>query len=164
MDLKTVISLLLCILLLTGCGSAPVFEGMEDVYAPQTQPQPKELQLTLPKDAAAQTLSGETGKLYFCDGYELSLETLPSGDLNSTLQLLTGYGRDLLTIMETGTSTEKRFETVWVAAGEDSDRVGRLLVIDDGSYHYCVSVMADVSEAGALQKSWEALFSGVVLG
>ena len=148
--------------MLAGCAATGSFEQLQDVYVPETLSEPAMIQLTLPADAAAQTLTGGSGRLYFCDSYEIAVETLAGGDLDRTLQILTGCNRDDLTLLETG-SGEKRWETVWTAAGEGSQQVGRLLVVDDGSYHYCVSVMADALDAGALQESWEALFSSVVL-
>lgn len=148
--------------MLTGCVPAGNFEQLKDVYAPEETPEPRKISLTLPADAASQTLMGPSGRLYFCEGYEISVETLAGGDLDRTLKILTGCNREDLTLLETG-SSEKRWETVWSAAGEGSQQVGRLLIVDDGSYHYCVSVMADALDAGSLQESWEALFSSVVL-
>ena len=160
--MKKLVLLIVCAVFLAGCAATGSFEQLQDVYVPETLSEPAKIQLTLPADAAAQTLTGSSGRLYFCDGYEITVETLTGGDLDRTLQILTGCNRDDLTLLETG-SGEKRWETVWTAAGEGSQQVGRLLVVDDGRYHYCVSVMADALDAGALQESWEALFSSVVL-
>ena len=160
--MKKLVLLIVCAVFLAGCAATGSFEQLQDVYVPETLSEPAKIQLTLPADAASQTLTGSSGRLYFCDGYEITVETLTGGDLDRTLQILTGCNRDDLTLLETG-SGEKRWETVWTAAGEGSQQVGRLLVVDDGSYHYCVSVMADALDAGALQESWEALFSSVVL-
>lgn len=156
--------LLVCLLMLTGCAGAPVFEQLGDVYNPSQAPEPKKVSLTLPNDAASPVISGAAGKLYFCDGYEIMVETLASGDLSATVKALTGYSRDALTLLETHLGETKRYECVWTAAGEVGDRVGRAVILDDGSYHYCVSVMADAVDAGALQESWEELFSSFVLG
>ena len=160
--MKKWLLVILCLLVLTGCAPMGNFEQLQDVYAPKEAPEPAKISLTLPADAASQTLTGSSGRLYFCDGYEITVETLTGGDLDRTLQILTGCNRDDLTLLETG-SGEERWETVWTAAGERSQQVGRLLIVDDGNYHYCVSVMADALDAGALQESWEALFSSVVL-
>jgi hypothetical protein len=162
MKMKKMVCILLCVVVMAGCASKGTFEQLQDVYAPEETPEPRKISLTLPEEAAAHTLTGNNGKLYFCDGYEIAVETLAGGDLDRTLKILTGCNREDLTLLETG-SSEKRWETVWTAAGEGSQQVGRLLVVDDGSYHYCVSVMADALDAGALQESWEALFSSVVL-
>ncbi len=124
---------------------------------------PQVITFDLPEDAAAQVISGENGTLYFCDGYEIMVQTLSSGDLNRTLQTLTGYSADALTVIETATSNVKRYESAWTAAAEEGDQVGRTVILDDGNYHYCLSVMASAREAGSLQECWQALFSSLAL-
>ena len=162
--MKRLCIVLVVMLLLSGCAGQETFEQLGDVYNPVTAPMPKKVGLVLPSDAAAPALSGDYGKLYFCDGYEIMVETLASGDLSDTVRDLTGYSRETLTLLETKQGEYKRYECVWTAAGEQGDRVGRAVILDDGSYHYCVSVMADAEEVGALQASWEALFGSFVLG
>ena len=156
--------LFVCLLVLTGCAGTPVFEQLGDVYNPSQAPEPKKVSIALPEDAASPVISGDFGKIYFCDGYEIMVETLASGDLSATVKALTGYSLDVLTLLETYLGETKRYECVWTAAGEVGDRVGRAMILDDGIYHYCVSVMADAADAGALQESWEALFGSIVLG
>lgn len=161
--MKKILCLLLCVVILSGCAAKGTFEQLQDVYAPEASPEPAKISLTLPADAASQTLTGSSGRLYFCEGYEIAVETLAGGDLDRTLRILTGCDREDLTVLETGSGNERRWETVWSAAGEGAQQVGRLLVVDDGNYHYCVSVMADALDAGALQERWETLLGSVVL-
>ena len=161
--MKKLVLLTVCAVLLAGCAATGSFEQLQDVYVPETLSEPAKIQLTLPADAAAQTLTGGSGRLYFCDGYEIAVETLAGGDLNKTLKSVTGCEKEDLTLLQTGNGAITRWETVWTAAGEGTQRVGRVLILDDGSYHYCISVMADAMDAGALQEQWESLFAGVVL-
>lgn len=161
--MKKMVCILLCVVVMAGCASKGTFEQLQDVYAPEETPEPRRIFLTLPEEAAAQTLTGNNGKLYFCDGYEIAVETLAGGDLNRTLKSVTGCEKEDLTLLQTGNGAITQWETVWTAAGEGTQRVGRVLILDDASYHYCISVMADALDAGALQESWEALFSSVVL-
>ena len=161
--MKKMVCILLCVVVMAGCASKGTFEQLQDVYAPEETPEPRRISLTLPEEAAAQTLTGNNGKLYFCDGYEIAVETLAGGDLNRTLKSVTGCEKEDLTLLQTGNGAITQWETVWTAAGEGTQRVGRVLILDDASYHYCISVMADALEAGALQENWEALFSSVVL-
>lgn len=145
-------------LVFTMCGcAAQTFETVDDVYAPQQEISPQKTAFLIPEDAAAQVMENQNCRLYFCDGYEIMLETMAAGDLNETIQTLTGYSADALTVMETSASEVKRYECVWTAAGEAGDQVGRAVILDDGSYHYCMSVMASAQEAGSLQKTWEDL-------
>ena len=151
----------LLMMMLCGCASVADFETMRDVYADQKLSDPAQIFLTLPEDAASPVMENENGKLYFCDGYEITVQTLTAGDLSRTLQTLTGYTRDALTVIETVSDQIRRYECVWTAAGEAGDQVGRVVVLDDGSYHYCVSVMANALESGSLQATWQELFSSV---
>ena len=159
--MKKLCFLLVCVLLLAGCQAAPTFETMEDVYAPQPQSTPRQVALDLPEDV--QTIVGDSGKLYLCDGYDITVETFVSGDLNSTVQLLTGFAPDALTMMETAVSDARRYECVWTAAGENGDTVGRAVVLDDGQYHYCVTVMSNADTAGDLTGVWQELLNSVHL-
>lgn len=160
--MKRMVLLMMLVLLLTGCAGGN-FEQLQDVYLPEESPSPKKISFVLPQDAAAQTLTGSTGKLYFCEGYEVAVEILPGGDMEETLKLLTGCEKENLTLIQTAAGREVCWETAWSAAGEGGQRIGRLLIVDDGNYHYCVSVMADALEACLLQERWEALFASVVL-
>ena len=95
--------------------------------------------------------------MYLCDDYTITVQTFASGDLNKTLQTATGYGKDKLQIMRTHANNAKRYECVWTAAGEGETQVGRTCVLDDGSYHYVLTVMAAEKQAGALMQTWNAL-------
>ena len=154
---------IIAVLMMVLCGCAPVedFETMKDVYTPQNLSDPAPIALVLPADAASPVMESENGKLYFCDGYEIMVQTMASGDLNKTLQSLTGYTKDSLTVIETVNDQVRRYECVWTAAGEAGDQVGRAVIMDDGNYHYCVSVMAHALESGSLQETWQELFSSV---
>ena len=143
-------------LLMCGC-AAQTFETVDDVYAQQPEIAPQKISFQIPEDAAAQVMENDNGRLYFCDGYDIMVETLSAGDLNKTIETLTGYAADALTIMETSVSGIERYECVWTAAGEAGDQVGRAVILDDGNFHYALSVMAAAQEAGSLQECWEEL-------
>lgn len=161
---KMWIFVMAAVLALAGCADQEVFEQVQDVYAPQSQ-NPAQVMVTLPDDAAAPAMgSEENGELYFCDGYTLTVQTLAGGDLDRTLQAMTGFRSDGLTVLETTVSGLDRYECVWSSAGEGGDQVGRLLLLDDGAYHYVVTVMADAEAAGDLRDTWDAIFGSVSLG
>ena len=163
MILKKICCLLALVLLLSGCAGVPTFEGVQDVYAPEAAPEPKKIGLTLPEDAASQVLAGSSGVLYFCDGYEITAETFASGDLNATLQSISGFAREELTLLETASDSIKRYECVWTSVSGEGERVSRAVILDDGYYHYCVCVFADAEDSGVLQGSWQALLGSIVL-
>ena len=149
--------------LLAGCAAPGSFEVIGDVYAPVEVPKPAQMVITLPKEAAFATLASDNGSLYFCDGYEIAVETLPSGNIEQTFLEITGYRAEDLTCFVTEDGQCERYECVWTSVGEGSSQIGRAVILDDGTYHYCVSVMADALDAGALQESWRELFGSIVL-
>lgn len=151
-------------LLLTGCGANEVWETISDVDDTPVMVQMQQVKLTLPKDAASETMeNGQSGKIYLCNGYTVTVQTLPGGDLDKTLREISGFSRQQLTVMETQTKNEKRYECVWAAAGEAEDQVARAVILDDGSYHYAVTVMARFSTAGDLADVWQSILTSVQL-
>lgn len=153
--------MLLFVLLLSGCRAEPTFETLQDVYAGQNISVPREVLLDLPEDISV--IQSENGKLYLCDGYDITVETFASGDLHQTIQTLTGFAPDSLTLLQTSVTDARRYECVWSAAGEGGDMVGRAVVLDDGSYHYCVTIMASSDRAGELSDNWQTLLDSFCL-
>jgi len=88
------------------------------------------------------------------------IQSFSSGNLDATLRELTGFGREKLSVIE----TNGRYECVWTAAGEDGNVVGRAVILDDGNYHYCMTVMADEEDALQLRSAWKTLFDSFILG
>ena len=158
-----ILCLLLICLLLGGCSGGENFENLQDVYQPQLQNGPQQILCQLPEGAAAQTVRSDYGQLYFCDGYEIAVCTLAGGSIGDTLRELTGYAMEELTVVKTGTTGALRYECVWTSAGEGGDAVGRAAVIDDGSYHYCLTVMAAETDAPQLRDTWQELFASFTL-
>ncbi len=152
--------MLLLAVLLCGCTEAPTFETLGDIdMKPVMEPQ-SEIFLEVPN---AVTMESAAGTIYLCDGYDVTVEVLSSGNLSATLEALTGFGADALTVMETSSSDHSRFECVWTAAGEGGDMVGRVMILDDGNYHYCVTATTDAVSASSLQDTWQAIFTSVHL-
>ena len=159
--MKKVCFLLIFVLLLAGCQSVQTFETIQDVYAPQAQAAPRKIALDLPD--GAQTIAGDNGCLYLCENFDVTVETFASGDLALTVQTLTGFAPDALTMLQTSATNLHRYECAWTAAGENGDTVGRAVVLDDGQYHYCVTVMSQAEIAGTLLDVWQELLSSVRL-
>ena len=159
--MKIVICILCLVLMLSGCQILDFETISDDLLLPQIV-EASNMTVDLPADAKQISYNG-TGKLYCCDGYEMTMEILPSGDLSKTIQELTGYSKDCLTVLETGTGELDRYECSWIAAGEGSDQVGRTVILDDGNYHYTISVMASAEDAGSLQEAWQELLRSFAL-
>lgn len=146
------------VLLLTGCQSVPTFETLGNVYAPQPAADRQRIELSLPEEAAAQTVVGNQGTIYFCDGYEIVLETFSAGDLNSTVRSLTGFDAETLTVMQTKRDGYTCYECVWTSAGENGFQTGRTKILDDGAWHYSLTVLAPAEASVQLQQQWQQMF------
>ena len=156
--------LLLVALLLSGCATSETFETVADELLQPVVGSQREIVLTVPGSAAAEVMESEDGgKLYFCDGYTLAVQTLEAGDLNKTLRSLCGYSREELTVLETKSGSHSRYDWVFTCAGEGGTQVGRGAILDDGSYHYCVTVMAQEALSGSLEGDWNAVFASLSL-
>ena len=147
--MKILFVIVCMVLMLSGCGEQPTFETIADGLE-QPVSQPWEILVDLPKEAVAQTVSdGE--KLYFAEDMTVCLQTLDGGDLDRTLRNTTGFGADALQVMEYADAQGKCYECAWTAMGEGQLQVGRTRIIDDGNYHYAVSVTAPEKQAGEMQ-------------
>lgn len=155
--------LLGCILMLFGCGVQDTFETVADDLA-VSSPLPAQVVVFIPEDAATPVMEAEDGsKLYLCDAYSVSVQTLHNTDINTTLKELTGFLPEKLTVIHTNTHEMDQYSCVWSAAGEGVPQVCRALILDDGAYHYAVTVMADQDRAGALEETWKTIRSSVEL-
>ena len=158
--MKKIAMALLLSLLLSGCGAEETLETIsDDIPLQPVLAAPAEISVRLPDNAVSPVLESDTEQVYFCEDYEIAIETRSSGDLGSTITALTGFDPEQLTIMHTKTDAADRYEFVWVSAGEEGDRLGRGVVLDDGSYHYCMSVLRDAENPKKSQVVWSDVFS-----
>lgn len=155
---KYVWIMLLCILL-SGCGAEETFETIADDLVMPAMAQPMEMTVSLPGEAALPVVENDSGRLYICEDYEIALQTMEAGDLDATMEALSGHTRENLTVMETFLDGVSRYEFVWAAAGETGDRVGRGVILDDGHYHYCLSALWDADSDSKSHTNWDQVFS-----
>lgn len=150
--------IVLCGILLTSCGAAPTFETVaDDILQPAMAPV-SEILLTLPEDAGTQVMQEENGdRVYLCDGYTVTVQTLNGGDMERTVRQLSGFSSERLTILETMSGDLVRRDWVWTAAGEEGDQICRAAVLDDGTYHYCVTAVGERTDG------WNEIFASVTL-
>lgn len=154
--------MLVLVLLLTGCAPAETFETLGDVDMAPVIRQERSLQLAIPD--GAEVIRGAEGTLYLWEDFTLTVEVISAGDLGSTMRTLTGFGTDDLTLIETAAGDTSRYECVWTAAGEGGDTVGRAMVLDDGAYHYCVTIQYSAEDASGMQEVWTQITESVALG
>lgn len=162
--MKKLVALICIGLLLCGCAAETDFETVSDVYEPELVPA-MQIVLTLPGETAVTAMSEDRqDKLYFMDDYCVTVQTLEAGDLDKTIRSVSGYPMDALTVMEQTQGDLRRYDFVWSCAGEGGDQVGRASILDDGSYHYVLTAMADADRAGSLEDSWQSLFGSFTVG
>ncbi len=161
--MKNFCFLMILALILSGCGRKETFETVSDELVQSVMAQPRQIAVRLPEDALAPVLENEAEQVYLGEDYEIILQTLSSGDLNATVQTVSGYGKDRVTLMQTQQQEVNRYEFVWVCAGENGERLGRGVILDDGNYHYCLSVLRDAGMEEASQEVWNGLFSSFAL-
>ena len=155
--------LLLLMILLTGCGAEETFETVADELVLPVMAQPRFVCVDLPGETALPVIENDHGRIYVCNDYEIVLQTVESGDLEQTIQTVSGLSRDDITVMETTADGVARYEFVWAAAGEAGDWTGRGAILDDGNYHYCLSVLTDTNSSEKSHVSWEDVFSSFCL-
>ena len=154
---------ILMLMMLSGCAAQQTWETVND---PQVEVAaiPRELGIKLPPEAAAPVLqSPEAGQLYLCNGYVLAVHTFVGGDLDDTMRQLTGFSKEQLACMKTEKADYRRYDCVWSSASDGGDQVGRAVILDDGNFHYAVSLMADFASAGDLSQAWQEILNSVVL-
>ena len=145
---------------LCGCSAEETLETVSDEWMVPVMAQPREVSVRLPEDLVLPVLEQEGRRLYMGRDYEIMLETMAAGDLQATIRNLSGYERQQLTVLETDQGDWDRYEFVWTAAGERGHRLGRAVILDDGDYHYCMSVLRDT---GDTQIVWRDVFSSFSL-
>lgn len=155
--------LLIFVLLMGGCGAQETFETIADEIEPGQISPMRFVMLSLPNEASSPTVESDAGRIYQCGEYDICVETLSAGDLNETVAALSGYDREKLTIMQTERDGTACYEFVWASAGDTGDRIGRAMILDDGNYHYCVSIFGNADTARKNAATWDAIFQSVSL-
>lgn len=158
--MKRLVWMILLAALLCGCKAEETLETVNDEWIVPVMAQPREISVRLPDNAVAPVLEQDNRQLYMGQDYEIMLETLAAGDLNATIRALSGYEKDQLTVLETRQGDADRYDFVWTTAGERGDRLGRAVILDDGDYHYCMSVLRD---AGDTHIVWRDVFGSFSL-
>lgn len=150
----------LLVLLLSGCGKEKPLETVADVPDAPVMAAMQKVLVELPPQLSTPALQdGETGTLYLCDDYSVTIQTVSAGDLEKTIRSATGMKKEDLQIIQTHQGDVKRYQWVWTANGEDGIQVGRCCVLDDGTYHYVLTAMAREDLAGKVSPEWRGIFA-----
>lgn len=161
--MKKLIVLLLLMSMLVGCGAEETFEVVEDVIPVEPVAAPQQFFVSLPDETMTPTFQDDSGELYVCQDYTISKQILESGDMERTVQTLTGQSQDDIQIIETFYDDCDRYDLVWTAAGEESLQLGRACILDDGNYHYILSTLAGEETAGQLRDTLQDMYDSCKL-
>ena len=162
--MKKVLLLLVLTLCLSGCGEKESFETVSDALIEEVTPVCQQFVAKLPEEAAAPTFQDDSGgELYVCQDYTISKQILDGGDLEKTIQTLTGKSSEELQVIKTIHETYDRYDFVWTAAGEDGLQLGRACILDDGNYHYSLTALAEEAGSGELQEVFQDMFDSCAL-
>ena len=162
--MKKVLTVLMMVILLSGCAAQETFETVTDLIPVQPVAAPQQFYASLPEEAATPTFQEDNGgEFYVCNGYTISKQILESGDLKKTVKTLSGKDTEELQIMKTKQDMCDRYDFVWTAAGEEGLQLGRACILDDGNFHYTLTVMAQEETSGQLMESMQDMFASCLL-
>ncbi|MBR4290607.1 MAG: hypothetical protein IKT52_08205 [Oscillospiraceae bacterium] len=156
--MKKLCVMMVLALLLCGCGAELTLETIADEMVLPVSAQPREILLQLPEETLLPAMETDDGTLYLCDGYDVAVQTLQSGDLDATIRQVSGFGKDDLTVMQTAAGECACYEFVWTAATELGEQVGRAMILDDGDFHYVLSTVTPAKHAQEYQEIWNGIF------
>lgn len=148
----------ICVIeMLCGCSSHKNYETISDEIVTPIMAEPMQITADFPPDVSVYALE-HNGMICVGEGYSLCIETMTGGDLNNTVKKCTGYSAQNLNLIQTKRDGMTLYETAWSCMGEHGDQVGRLLVLDDGQYHYTLYALTDAEEMGQLQSVIQPVF------
>lgn len=149
--------------LLCGCTAEQTMETISDDMAVSVAAPASQLAVSVTDESAAVFFGEDGSRLYLCDDYSVTIQTFSGGDVDKSLQSVTGFTKENLTVIQTQKNGLMQYEYAWSTAGEAEDQICRGIILDDGFYHYAVTVMADYSQAGELQETWQSVLESVTL-
>ena len=161
--MKRIIVILMMLLMLTGCAGESTYETVNDELELLPTPQMQQTVVELPPEAASPTIESGSERLYMCGNYDIRVQTMESGDLEATVKAVSGFDMDSLTVIQTMRDGRDCYEFVWACSGEDGQQVGRATILDDGNYHYVLSVMGDADHAWENYPVWLSMFQSFSL-
>ena len=161
--MKKGLILLMSLLLLSGCGSAQVYETVTDEFAIPVSAVPREIRFDLAQEPILPAMESDGGQLYLCGDFDVMVQTLDSGDLNDTVYRISGFMPEELTLLQTGTGDVDKYEFVWTSVSDGGHQIGRATILDDGSYHYALSATVDAQMIEEYQEIWNGIFESFEL-
>ena len=161
--MKRICLFLLAMMLLTGCGSKEVYETVTDELAVAASAQPREVRFDLAQEPVLPAMESDSGTLYICGDFDVSVQTYPSGDLKSTVFEVSGFYPEDLTVIQTASGDVDKYEFVWTGATDVGQIIGRATILDDRNYHYVMTATVDAALMEEYQEIWNGIFESFEL-
>ena len=156
--MKKLCLVIFCVLMLSACSAVETMETIGDEGVTPVMGEAGQVQLTLPDLEDAQVIDNGMGsRIYLFDGFCVTVQTLDGGNMDKTLEIVSGFDADKLSLLKTEQKDYTQICCAWSSAGEQEEQLCRVVVMDDGRYHYAVTVMADSSGVAAQPDLWEIL-------
>lgn len=151
-------------MLLGGCGAQQTFETLADAEVLEVIAPMASLEVEIPEGATVLAMNAQLqGRVYLCPEYVMAVQTFSAGNLDETIRQVSGFHKEDVTLLQTRMENLNRYDWVWTAVEEDGDVICRAAIVDDGAYHYAVSVSAPAENVGQLEQQWEQVFSSIKL-
>ena len=157
--MKLVAMIVSVLLLFCGCAAEETYETVMDVWEEVPAPEAKSICVDLPGESAMPVMESDGGRVYVSSDYEIYVQTMPGGDIGATIEEMSGHPQESLTVLSTMQDDAMRYDFVWATAGEGGDLLGRGIILDDGSYHYTMTVLRDADTVQSSTVVWDAVFS-----
>lgn len=161
--MKVLCLILLVILLLTGCGRAEVYETITNEQVLSTSAEPKQIRFDLAQEPVLPAMESDSGTLYLCGDFDITVQTLQGGDLQNTVYEVSGFLPEELTVLQTGTGDVNKYEFVWTSATDEGQQIGRATILDDGNFHYTLAATVDSELIEEYQEIWNGIFESFEL-
>lgn len=148
--MKMICLILLICVLLSGCGTAAVWETVDDfmpeVPASSWLDEAQVIEITLPSNAVLAE-EGEGCRLYEADGLQVETNTFLASDLRAAVKHLSGYEEDQMMILQMERDGLPEYQFAWYAQTEEGGRLYRADLVMEGMTCYAV-VCSTPEEAG----------------
>ncbi len=161
--MKRLCVVILLLVLTCGCAKQTVYETMSDNLQ-QITAEPLDVILDLPDEVAVSVFSNGNGnEIYISNDYTVETYLMPAGDMRKTVLEITGFDMEDVSILQTQADGIKRYECTWTSTGEGELQACRATILDDGNYHYVLTVIGDQTAASEHSEEWKQIFKSYML-
>lgn len=144
------VTVIMLLVFLAGCSSAPVWEQIDDVLpqdlAAASKANAYEISLALPEQAQTVWEHGNE-RLYELSNMDVLTLRFQAMDLNAAVRQISGFGAEKLNILQTTRFDCPEYQFTWFTQTEEGGRLHRADLIMDGMTCYAV-VCSSPEEAG----------------